>query len=68
MLGLPGMFIQTRTNRQSRSVDYSNEESRKTFGESASETNKVTIGKDGKTILIVDEKGWKYTLTLRLVK
>jgi hypothetical protein len=38
------------------------------IGESASETNTVTIGKDQKTIVVVDEKGWKYTYTLRIAK
>jgi hypothetical protein len=35
------------------------------IGESVSENNKVTFGKDQKTILIDDtEDGWKYTYTL----
>ena len=38
------------------------------IGESASQTNTVTVGKDEKTIVVVDEKGWKYTYSLRIAK
>lgn len=38
------------------------------IGESASEDNTVTVGKDQKTIVVDSATGWKYTYTLRIVK
>lgn len=38
------------------------------IGESASENNTVTIGKDQKTIVVDAGNGWKYTYSLRIAK
>jgi len=38
------------------------------IGEPASGANKTTVGKDGKTMVVVAQSGWKYTYTVTLVK